>query len=214
MDGLWVIHAPDGLDDKIGTSKMWTLGSGAVPPGWAVMDGSANSVVNGGSGIAINTGASDGGGRFVRGGATAGQTGGTLEHTHPLEVNVDVSLFVTALNTSIQIDDHTVGDLSHQHGLVDGTVSLGWDPNQGTPSEAPHLDCTAGPVTLAPGLSGADAQNCADAGSWGPLSHTFSVSGGGAAGYSEAFATSSISPAKHEPENTTLIFIERIDNSV
>ena len=212
LDGLWVIHSPDGLDDKIGTVKMWALASGGIPPGWASMDGISNAPANGGSGIEMNTGASDGGGRFVRGSATAGTQGGTDEHTHPINISVDTNVFVTAMNLALDIDDHTVADLSHQHAIEKGTPSTGWDPNQGSPDQDPPLDCTAGPVSLPFGAS--SFQDCATGTDWGPLTHSFSVSGGGAGAFSEAFATSSIGTAKHEPENTTLIFIERIDNSV
>jgi hypothetical protein len=50
------------LDDKIGTVKFWPLASGTIPPGWAVMDGTANSS---GSGIDLT-------GTFIIGDTVAG----------------------------------------------------------------------------------------------------------------------------------------------
>jgi hypothetical protein len=49
-----LVCVSDYLDDKIGTMKMWIKHEAfidQIPRGWALMDGAANSVANGGSGI-------------------------------------------------------------------------------------------------------------------------------------------------------------------
>ncbi len=191
---------------KIGTVTMWALALGGIPPGWAAMDGAANSS---GSGINMNSGASDGGGRFVRGSDTAGKVGGTSEHTHNIVILVDAVSFTEAISVGLRIDDHTIAELSHQHAIIEDTPSFGFEAGVGSPDTNIHLDCTTRPVDY----DDLDQQACASQPDWGPLVHRFSVSGAGGDVYTEAFGDSFIDSSPHIPENTTLIFIERIDNS-
>ena len=191
---------------KIGMVTMWALALGGIPPGWAAMDGAANSS---GSGINMNSGASDGGGRFVRGSDTAGKVGGTSEHTHNIVILVDAVSFTEAISVGLRIDDHTIAELSHQHAIIEDTPSFGFEAGVGSPDTNIHLDCTTGPVDY----DDLDQQACASQPNWGPLVHRFSVSGAGGDVYTEAFGDSFIDSSPHIPENTTLIFIERIDNS-
>jgi len=53
------------VDDKIGTVKMWSGIAGDIPQGWAIMDGTNNSVANGGSGVNL-------GNQFIRSGSAVG----------------------------------------------------------------------------------------------------------------------------------------------
>lgn len=193
----------------IGVVDMWALALGGIPRGWAAMDGAANSPGNGGSGINMNSGASDGGGRFVRGSDTAGKVGGTFEHTHNITILVDAVSFTEAISVGLRIDDHTIAELSHQHAIIEDTPSFGFEAGVGSPDTNIHLDCTLGPVAF----DDLDQQACASQPPWGPLVHRFSVSGAGGDVYTEAFGDSFIDASPHIPENTTLIFIERIDNS-
>lgn len=215
IDGLWVCVG-DYLDAKIGFVAMWCLASGDIPTGWASMDGSANSSGNGGSGIVLNTGGSDGGGRFVRGSNTAGQQGGTFEHTHVLNVVVDGSSYANITQTVINIDDHSVSDLDHGHNLEPQTAKdQGISGSTFVPVFAP---CTidapfAGHSDGHVGTGSSTIDDCPTS-AWGPLTHSFSVDSGAASAYSDAFANSYIASASHIPEYTTLIFIERIDNSI
>jgi hypothetical protein len=213
MDGRWVAVS-DYLDDKIGTVKMWALASGSIPPGWAIMNGSANAT---GSGIDMTN-------RFVKGSATAGQRGGNRFHTHPLYVIVEAhgaTEIEAAIGghrhaiSDITIDDHEVADLKHEHTIGLDTISKGWplDYEMWTPDQAARLGCTGPPLDNDGDCLGAD---------WGPLEHT--VSSGNYTEESDpsyanwgtmvhVASNSYMEPAEHEPENVTLIFIERIDNS-
>lgn len=44
-DPYWILS--DYLDDKVGTVKWWSLASGSIPDGWAMMDGADNSAGTG-----------------------------------------------------------------------------------------------------------------------------------------------------------------------
>ena len=212
----------DYLDEKIGTVKLWALASGGIPPGWAVMDGSANTggTVITASGINMNSGASDGGGRFVRGSSTAGETGGALEHTHVLNVGAAAVAFANAIVSVMDVAPHTQSDLDHGHTLSINT-EVGEDTASGTTFATITPDCTIG-FPHAGHSEGArsDVSESPDrrltdcpSGFWGPLHHTLEVNQSGGDSGASSVVFGAILPAQHLPEYTSLIFIERIDNS-
>ncbi len=214
MDGTWVCVS-DYLDDKIGTVKFWSLASGAVPPGWAVMNGTDNVP---GSGLNLVSGAPGGGGFFLRGSTTAGQSGGTHEHTHQLTVRVDVATFVSALIATIEISDHTSSELDHGHDLK-AQSAKGEDTASGTTFVPVFSPCTVGfpHAGHSEGVTDGPPQtvitDCPGS-VWGPLTHRFEVlQTGTPEAYSQAYADSEIEKANHLPPYKTLIPIERIDNS-
>jgi len=210
QDGKFVCVS-DYLDDKIGTVKMWSGSVAAIPPGWEVMDGSANSAVAHGSGISLID-------RFVRGSLSAGEQGGNKEHWHNLFVFVEghsqFELAVALDHThEASVDNHTVAQLRHNHPINLDTPSLGWkaDYEAWTPDQARRVGCTGDPVE--PDLV------CLLAGAWGPLTHTVNIEpaypeGGTASGLVHITSSSYMDPADHTPEYASLIFIERVNNAV
>ena len=90
-DDTYVCNS-DYLDDKIGTVKMWAKESADIPPGWAIMNGSANAAPEG-TGIDLTD-------RFVRAAGEPGEEGGEPSHTH---------------------DEHSVSDLNHEHPITSAT---------------------------------------------------------------------------------------------
>jgi len=208
----------DYLDDKIGTVKLWAADSGGgVPPGWAVMNGSANSTANGGSNIDMT----DAGGRFARHGAP-NASGGTTKHTHELILEVSggsfdqfASDFAASLQGGLSVKDHTLADLAHVHGIFLGTSEL---EGTGAAHSPPHQTntCTGNPVG---GVHDAAADAC-PSGDWGPLVHEVeanidasSYSSSLATAISEVYAQGELEEANHLPPFKTLLYIERIDNS-
>ena len=203
-DGSENVCVSDYLDDKIGTVKLWSLSSGTIPPGWVLVDGSANST---GSGIDVD-------GKFVRGSSTAGTTGGSDFHGHAIDVAV-APHFASELShahiASATTSAHSESDLAHVHTIAldtsDDTL------NQGSG----HLsveDCTGYPVGVPPGLSAADLKSEGCAGSWGPLGHVTLVTvlpDGPDDLNHKAFGAASSS--LNIPAFVTLIWMERIDNS-
>ena len=213
-DGKFVCVS-DYLDAKIGTVTMWVGTEADVPPGWAVMNGSSNSVSSGGSGIDMTD-------RFVKGGLTPGEMGGEEEHVHNLVVIVEAhssdELSVTLDHThtaTVDVEDHTVADLKHNHPITLDTVSEGWQAfyEAWTADRARHLSCTDDPVEAGVG--------CVAASDWGPLVHVATVEVAQAYGsinvpapLIHTAARSYMEPAEHAPPFTVLIFIERINNAV
>ena len=120
----------DYLDDKILTMKNWLGTEAAIPQGWAKMDGTANSLVNGGTALDLTTG-----GRFIRGkvGSTAvvsGDTTGSVNHSHgggvvSQTVTIDnKAAFNTELTKSaVTVADHSGGDIAHTHAMVQAGVT-------------------------------------------------------------------------------------------
>jgi len=203
-----------GQDDKIGTVKLWALASGSIPQGWQPMDGTSNATV--GSGINMNSGAADGGGQFVRGSSTAGTTGGSYEHTHAIIVAVEphvVGDFQHTHTAATTISDHGISDLAHVHPIEDDTSQDTLNQGSGKLDTEP---CTGYPVGIAPGLDKADRTNAGCDGTWGPLTHTAQTTiyeDGPDGGTLYHTAHSQIWPSPHLPPYTTLIWIERVDNS-
>jgi hypothetical protein len=214
----------DYLDDKIGTVKMWTGDVADIPCGWAIMNGSANAAPEG-SGIDMTD-------RFVKAGLTANQQGGTGQHSHEIDVRIDSTTAIELAQVlqniqglfTVNIPDHTVDDLDHEHNLDAETPSTGWETDsitwtgavhaQWTPDKNRRVGCTDGPT---------DADGSCTGGAWGPLDHdgaTIEVkypgsagTGGGAAAINYTTASTEIYPAEHIPPFKTLIFIERINNA-
>ena len=199
----------DYVDDKIGTVKMWALGSAGIPPGWAIMNGSANS-----SGSAI-----DMTGFFPRGAAAASNTGGgTSSHTHNIDIVVfphfveELSHTHTAIPT---LPPHTQAELTHNHGQNETTPTDFdvWenDSEQHLPVGRP-ADCTDGPIGPVDGVVGLGTCGSGDA--WGPLYHDINVEIlPGNPPQLDHTAVGTIDSAQHIPPFKDLIFIERIDNS-
>ena len=203
------VCASDYLDDKIGTVKMWVLASGAVPPGWAVMNGSDNSAPAG-SAIDLTD-------KFVRGSSSAGGTGGTANHTHTFTLDIfphsqdEIAISLDHTH-GIEIFPHQITDLKHKHPIGEDTISFGWD-STGTNDQKPHWDCTEDPVqtTTSPG-------DCVS-GDWGPLYHYAEIKhayGGGVIQGGELYHQYNfeIDEEPHLPQYVEIIFIERIDNSL
>ena len=207
QDGTHVC-VTDYLNAKIGTVWLWSLASGGIPPGWAIMNGSANSS---GSGIDMTS-------KFVKGGATAGTSGGRVSHTHQAMVWVGPHKIDAIPHThehSLIIHPHPETDLIHSHDIPTGTVK-----NEGTevvtfyPVGA-EVACTKGGPKE--GESGSGITDC-PTNPWGPLHHRYEleigqVTGTGMELHHETHVIY-VSEEDHEPQNVTLIFIERIDNSV
>lgn len=218
-DGTYVA-VTDYLDDKIGTVKMWALLSTGIPPGWAEMNGQANSIANGGTGINLRD-------RFVRCGRTPGARGGQEKHNHQIDVIIDVDVnvwvaFAEAIldNSTITIPDHSESDLDHYHALALDTLSIGWESESITWDGAAHNVWTEDQTRRVGCTGGPDEDNACGGTVWGPLSHTpvWSYDSGGlASAVSKAWAYSTassyIEEEKHIPPYTDLIYIERIDNS-
>lgn len=219
-DGTYVA-VTDYLDEKIRTVKMWTGTEADIQPGWALMDGNANSVANGGSGINLSK-------RFVRSGAQAGARGGKESHNHEIDViiDVDINTWITIAdaihdNYTFTIPEHSESDLDHYHEVKKATLSLGWESESKTWDGAAHTEWTedqAGSLTCTEGPDETD--DCSGT-VWGPLSHTpvWSYDSGGLASAlvgAWAYSTTSsyIEDEKHIPPYTDLLYIERIDNSV
>jgi hypothetical protein len=203
-----LVAVSDYLDDKIGTVKMWAADSGGtVPPGWAVMNGSANSVANGGSAVDMRD-------RFVRHGAP-GAEGGKERHTHDLFMVMDVTFgeaLSAILTVGMIIEPHTVTELEHVHGLFVDTAHLdGLEVTSHTPIFQTEL-CTGNPIA---GVHEAAADPC-PSGDWGPLNHRVTVVVDAdliGSQFESATADSYIGDAEHLPPYKTLLFIERLDNS-
>lgn len=211
-DGTYVCTS-DYLDDKIGTVKMWALGAAAIPPGWAIMDGSDNAAPAG-SGIDLD-------GFFVKSAASSGTEGGEQFHTHDfmLEIlphtidQIKVSLDHTH---TITIQPHTVEQLFHKHAIPLDTPSNGWKwptlPD--VPDQAPVYPCTGEPVVPADPESVSDCYGS----EWGPLTHVgtadWAYSGGITPQYDLYHEyTGYMKQTATEPRYKEMIFIERIDNS-
>jgi hypothetical protein len=205
MDGEYVCVS-DYLDDKIGTVKMWALGSAAIPPGWAIANGTANSVANGGTEINLT-------GRFIRAAAVAGAKGGHDTHTHFLFVEVDPHAAADLEHDHAAVTDvgpHSVEQLIHNHEMhtvVTGTLSGATESWYGTE------ECTRGPMGQVDGaLVTTDCSSTAKP--WGPLFHS-AYTDVLVDGQSELSHTADgyAVEASHLPKYVDLIFIERINNS-
>lgn len=205
-DGSENVCVSDYLDSKIGAVKMWALTSGAIPPGWATMDGSANS---GGSGIDLS-------GKFVRGSSGSGTVSGDDQHSHSIDVFVsphEASSMSHVHAAPATTDPHSESALAHVHTIAldtqDDTL------NQGSGHNSVE-DCTGYPSAVPPGLSVADLKAEGCTGPWGPLSHTTVVTilpSGPATADMFHEASGFASTASNVPAHVTMIFIERIDNS-
>lgn len=212
-----LVCVSDYLDDKIGTVKMWTGGIGTIPPGWAIMDGTANAPGAGGSGISMVD-------RFVKGGISSGQSGGTREHTHQVTLVIQphtVAETTHVHNVGVSVEPHTRDELSHHHKVLIVTANI---QSSATPNLSTAQPCTSGPFNLSPSLpeNGVDPEdpdqgNVCDTGTpapWGPLDHEVTVTEM-PVGFElthQAYAVAS--PEQHEPPFMKLIFIERIDNGL
>jgi hypothetical protein len=123
------------MDSKIKTVTQWVGEVANIRPGWALMDGTANTD---GSGINMTD-------IFPRGGLSPGTSGGSNTHIH-------TGATANTATTSITVDDHP----DHIHPLPEsGTPAAGSDSHSGatdkirTCTEGPHeeLDCNT-PMTL------------------------------------------------------------------
>lgn len=221
-----LVCTSDYLDHKIGDVIMRAV-TGGVRPGWALMDGSANSMGNGGSGVNVQTVETEDGSEapFIRYG-TPGVSGGRRKHKHEGSISIDISIdafldlgqvLTDLLGDGFRVLDHTVTDLLHVHSYFLDTAKL-----QGTGSSFQPIyetqPCTGNPVG---GVHEAAGDSC-PSGDWGPLEHTVvsSFDGGAYAAatadaYSQAFADAQATTeeAEHIPPYQSLLFIERLDNS-
>ena len=216
----------DYLDDKIGTVKMWARSAGTIPPGWGLMDGTANSPGNGGSGVNMSQVNTEDGTEipFVRYG-TPGSSGGKRRHKHTLNLsiggNVAFASFASSLSQAIgdgiTIQPHTVEELIHVHNIPIGTdIAFQSGATTSTPIHQTN-QCTFNPV----GAAHEAAADPCPSGDWGPLEHRISgYVDAGTVGtafsslFSSIFGDGSIEEEEHIPPYQSLLFIERLDNSV
>ena len=96
------------LDDKVGTIKSYIGTIGSIPPGWALADGVANSVANGGTGQNLTA-------RFLVGYQAAhpnyfqiGNIGGASSHNHSL------GSFTGASGLASAAAGYITGDTDHR----------------------------------------------------------------------------------------------------
>lgn len=220
----------------VGMVMMWAIGTGTIPEGWAIMNGTANSIGNGGSGIDMTD-------QFVKGNAT---TAGTVEgatataadgghqhsisssgaHTHSIGSSgahthtTDAASGNTGIaTTGITIDNHD----EHYHGKdSDQCFTPGLESNiiyiWGFPDDS-TVELTSGVLD---GTGSADVldHTVNDSGHTHTLgSHTHTIASSGAHTHSIASSgahthtTDSDGSHTHttgRPDNTTLIFIEYI----
>jgi hypothetical protein len=108
----------DYLDDKIGTVKMWARTEAAIPPGWALMNGIANAIGLGGTGISFLVG--DGGveafPRFTGSDGLVGTSGGASTAIVPAHSAADVIACIGA---------HAADSTSNASWTVSPTFSAG-----------------------------------------------------------------------------------------
>lgn len=195
----------DYLDEKIGTVKMWALGSAQIQPGWAVMNGSDNAAPNG-TGFDLTD-------KFVRGHSSSGGTGGTASHTHTFTFTIEPHT-VAELAISLDHDHvattfpHTVEELRHEHPIALGTP---FDEGDILEKDKPTT-CTGWP------LADFGAEGSCSGDSWGPLNHVIDVEPAYGGGVLPSYDLHHqfylvIDEEEHLPEYMEMIFIERIDNS-
>ena len=214
----------DYLDDKILSMKNWLGAAGDIPDGWAKMDGTANSVGNGGSGLDITTG-----GRYIRGkiGATAvaaGDTTGSTTHNHggvvgSTAVSLD-SVAVTIDNkTSLSTNDSTTGLSVATHPLhahnesvninvdrnLDGSTASVWDANARSAREVNDRDGIVTTLTHTV-VEGSGHQHTIPNHNHTSPTHTHADNGD--VGHSH-----SVNLDSHVPISHSVHWIERIDNS-
>ena len=208
------VCSSDYLDDKIGSVKMWALGSAAIPPGWAIMNGSANAAPDG-TGIDLTD-------RFVRASLTTGAEGGAEDHTHTVTLDIlphTVDELKVSLDHThgITILPHSVEELIHKHPMILDTLSNGWDFSAGTADQAPLWTCTD--IPYVPYDITENFSNC-EGPEWGPLNHEGVVRpayGGGTYPEQELYHQYNppgVNRVDNNPLYTEMIFIERIDNSL
>lgn len=200
------------MDDKIGTVKMRTGLVNSIPSGWGLMDGVANSVANGGSGLNMK-------GLFPRGATidAAGLSGGFEEHVHQVNLYIpphtlpDMALMLEHTHEINQIDNHTVADLDHEHEILPNTPSHSVTTGTGLTEVLP-VSCTSGAEAFGGACDGTD---------WGPLVHNELViqpalGGTEVSGHELGHAIDSgiTEPAGNIPPYMELVFIERLDNSL
>ena len=149
------ICVSDVLDAKIGSVRMWCGAEAAVPSGWAKMDGIANAVGNGGSGLSMLDGESRR--RFARhadNDGEIGNTGGNESHDHT---------------------EHDAGDIDDHGPLDTGKTGIGWT----TPTGGTHEHTISGDGghshtadTCGTGISGTIASGATDSNFTGIGNHT------------------------------------------
>jgi hypothetical protein len=98
VDGAYV--AMSGIDAKLGTIIQRAAAFNATPAGWALMDGTENSIANGGSGVNMKD-------KFIRGaGGAAAATGGNPDAA---AINLADVAVVSAAGTNVAFETQTAG---------------------------------------------------------------------------------------------------------
>ena len=212
----------DYLDDKILSMKNWLGAAGDIPDGWAKMDGTANSVGNGGSGLDITTG-----GRYIRGkvGATAvaaGDTTGSTTHNHggavvatpatldsvAVTINNATGLSTNDGTTGLAVDDHP--DHQHAAGATLDNIRVGMEAQSAwnaSNRSGVQLTTAGGALTLDHTVvEGSGHQHTIPNHNHTSLTHTHVDNGG--SGH-----THSVNADSHVPISHSVHWIERIDNS-
>lgn len=113
----------DYLDDKIGTAKLWDLTAATIPAGWGLMDGTGNSVLNGGTGITmkIGVGPLDAFARFTDSDGAVGTSGGAETATVAAHNGADV---IACIADHAANNTGSVGTHAHFGTAFDATPSF------------------------------------------------------------------------------------------